>query len=121
MGRGVVGGTLVYLRQDYFYKIQSGLGRGTKNYAELMSFKLLLLFVIEKGVHMLLIYGDSEIVINWFNEISRCHMHILCHILDEILHLKQHFDQIPYVHIYMERSMVADSLCKEGATQNLGI
>jgi ribonuclease HI len=42
-----------------------GLGMGRNNFFELMSLKLLIAFVIEKGCHSLIAYGDSMNVINW--------------------------------------------------------
>ena len=41
------------------------LREGSRNYAELLSLKLLLIFVVEKGCGSIKIYGDSMNVINW--------------------------------------------------------
>lgn len=62
------GGTVLYLNKNYFFKLQSGLGRGTNNYTELLSLKLVLLFATEKGCRQLQIFRDSLVIINWFNE-----------------------------------------------------
>jgi hypothetical protein len=43
------GGAILYLSDSHFFKMTLGLGKGTNNYAKLMSLKLLLIFAIEKG------------------------------------------------------------------------
>lgn len=85
-----------------------------------MSLKLLLLFAIEKGVHKLQIFGDSKIVINWFNDNSRCHMHTQYPIIEEINLFKQYLDHITCFQICRERNLDADSLSKEDVAQNMG-
>ena len=60
------------------------------------------------------------IVIDWFNEILRCHMHTLYPILEEILHLEHAFDWISCFHIYKERKSTIDSLSKAVTLQVLG-
>jgi ribonuclease HI len=61
-------GGILYLKENHFYKIKMGLGPGSNNYVELMSLKLLLTFVGEKGITTIQIFGDSLNVINWVQE-----------------------------------------------------
>lgn len=91
-----------------------GLGRGTNNYAELMSLKLLPLFTREKGIQQLQIFGDSMNVINWTRKHQTCHSIFLCPILEEIFRLLDTFDTVVISHVYRDRNLVADSLSKEG-------
>jgi hypothetical protein len=44
----VRGGAIFYLKENNVFKMKMALGLGTKNYAELMSLNILLLFVGEK-------------------------------------------------------------------------
>jgi ribonuclease HI len=91
-----------------------GLGRGTNNFAELMSLKLILLFAREKELHHLQIFGDFIIVINWTNKQQNCHSILLNPILEEIHKLMDTFDMVAISHVYRDRNMVANSLSKEG-------
>lgn len=52
-----------------------GLEAGTNNFAELITLRHLLHFSLGHQCHNLNIFGDSKIIINWFNSISTCHIH----------------------------------------------
>jgi len=52
------------MSENNSFKIKMGLCPGTNNYAELLSLKLLLLFVEEKEVETIQDFGDSLDVIN---------------------------------------------------------
>jgi len=95
--------------------MKMGLSRGTNNYAELNILRLLLLFSLEKVCRKLEIFGDSKIIINWFNQLSNFHVHTLRNLLEEDLTLKSQFDLVIYHHIYRERNQVSDGLSKEAA------
>lgn len=69
---------------------------------------------MEWGVHMLQIFGDSKIIINWENGFQRCHIIRLMPLLEEVMLLKQHFDYISFTHVYRERNIIVDKLSKEG-------
>lgn len=43
------GGGVLHKSEDHYFHISAGLGRGSNNYAELMSLRLLLLFALEQG------------------------------------------------------------------------
>lgn len=59
------------------------------------------------------IYGDSKIIVNWFNNIIVCHTHTLSNILDEVNLFKAQFNSISCQHIYREHNCSADELSKE--------
>lgn len=46
-------GVVLHLSEDHYFKIKMGLGRGTNNYLELNSLRLLLIFSLEKGCRQL--------------------------------------------------------------------
>lgn len=50
-----------------------GFGIGSNYFAELMSLKLTLLFALEKGYKKLQVFGDSKLVIDWFNRTTLYH------------------------------------------------
>lgn len=96
------GGFVFYLTQNHFFKLKSGMGQGKNIFSQLMRLKLLILFSIEKVVWRIYILGDSNIGINWFNDTYRCHMHIICPIIEEIYLLKQYFHYITCCHILIQ-------------------
>jgi hypothetical protein len=100
--------------------MKMGLGLGTRKYAELMSLKLLLLFVGEKGVKSIHIFGNSLNVINWVRKTQKCHNIQLITLLEDIFILLGAFDMVCVRHVYRELNMAADSLYKEGLQLGLG-
>ena len=110
------GGGVLYKSETNYFHFSAGLGKGSNNYAELMSLGLLLLFSLEQGCLSLQVFGDSMLVIEWEKETVQCHVMILLPILEEVFRIKQHFNYISFTHVYRERNGVADQLSKE-ATQ----
>ena len=103
-----------------FFCIRMGLGVGTNNYAELISLRHLLYFALNQNCRHLQIFGDSKIVINWFNCTSACYVHSLKNILDDALFLKSQFDQITCIHIYKKHNKTVDQRSKQTAHQPRG-
>lgn len=68
------GDAILFLNENYYFKLKSDLGLGSKSYVELLSMKLLFRFALEKGCRQLHIFGDSRVVVNWFNETVIFHM-----------------------------------------------
>ena len=118
--QGCGGGILLHLTESHFFHLRMGLGPGTNNHAELITLRHLLYFALYKNCRQIQIFGDSKIVIDWANNKSICHAYSLKHILEEIVFLKTHFDQITVSHIYRERNATADRLSKEAADRPLG-
>lgn len=114
-------GAVLYKTEFHFFHLVAGLGRGTNNYAELMSLKLLMLFALEQGCLSLQVFGDSLLVIDWAKEITHCHVMVLLPILEEVIRLKQSFDHITFTHIYRERNGMADQLSKAATQQDIAL
>jgi ribonuclease HI len=114
------GGGLLYLSDSHSFELSSGLGVGTNNFVELSVVRLLLLFALERGCRSLQVFGDSMIVINWLNEIQRCHIICLCPLLEEVITLKQQFEYISFTHVYRERNLEVDRLSKAGLLLAVG-
>lgn len=108
--RGCGVGLLLHLSDSHLFHICMGLGARTNNYVELISLRHLLYFALNQNCKHLHIFGDSKIVINWFNFTSACHVHSLRNILDDALFLKSQFDQISCIHIYRECNKSTDQL-----------
>ena len=101
---GCGGGVALYLNEDQYFKLKIGLGRGTNNYVELSNLRLLLLSSLEKGRQQLQIFCNSKIIINWFNQLSNCHVNTLINLMEEVIILKSQFDSVICRHIYRERN-----------------
>ena len=74
-----------------------------------------MLLAHDKGVQKLHIFGDLMIIIDWINQIQRCHNIHLNPILEEASHLKTTFNQLSFTHIYREQNEEADKCSKEVA------
>lgn len=114
------GGIILHLTENNSYNIKAGLGAGTNNFGELITLRHLLHFALSHRCTSINIYGDSQIIINWFNNISTCHMHTLSVILDEVFELKEAFNHIIVSHIYTEHNEDADTLSKEAVLMEQG-
>ncbi len=91
------------------------LGAGNNNYAPLITLHHLLHFSLGHQCNILNIFGDSNIIINWFNGIFACHIHTLSNILIKVNIFKEEFNNISCTHIYKEHNGDADKLSKEVA------
>lgn len=98
-----------------------GLGPRTKNYAELITLGHLLHFSLGHHCTNINIFGDSKIIINWFNGISDCHIHTLNNILNEVNMFKAKFNNISCSYIYREHNNHVDKLSKEAALMPKGV
>lgn len=114
------GGAILHLNEHLSFRIQVGLGRGTNNYAELNNVKHLQLFAWEQNCQRIQIFGDSQLVINWINDVYHCQLQTLRGTLDDVFSLKSQFYFIVCSHIYRERNEIIDRLSKEAAQLNMG-
>lgn len=113
---GCGGGFILYISDQHFYKVKMCLGVGTNNFAELITLRHLLYFSLGHHCINLNIFGDSKIIINWFNDITACHIHTLSNILNEVNIFKAQFNNISCNYIYREHNNSADQLSKEATT-----
>lgn len=115
------GSFIIYKTEHHYYKVKAGLGTGTNNFAELITLRHLLHFALSHHFTCINIFGDSKIIINWFNNISSCHIHTLSIILNEVLELEAAFNNITCSHIYREHNESADRLSKEASMMDRGV
>jgi len=111
--QGCGSGIILHISESHYCHISLGLGNGTNNFAELMTLRHMLHFATSKNYRQLHIFGDSKMVINWFNCTTTCHAYSLRTILDDVLFLKSQFDLVSCTHVYRERNAAADRLSKE--------
>ena len=77
--------------------------------------KLLLKLALENNITKLQVFGDSQLVINWVNELYRMQNMILSPLLSEVIRFFGMLESVVFKHIYRERNFVADGLAKDGA------
>eukprot|EP00253_Pinus_taeda_P019711 PITA_19711 len=114
--QGCGGGFLLFKNEQHFYKVKMGLGPGTNNFAKIISLRHLLHFALGHNCLHIHIFGDSKIIIDWFNNTTECHTHTLRNILEDINILKAQFIDISYQHIYREHNSSVDQLSKEATS-----
>lgn len=120
--QGCGGGFILYINDHHNYKVKLGLGAGTNNYVELITLRHLLLhFALGHHCTSINIFGDSKIIINWFNGITDCHIHTLSIILNEVYNFKAAFNNISCSLIYREHNSHADKLSMGAALMNRGV
>eukprot|EP00253_Pinus_taeda_P012292 PITA_12292 len=115
------GGIIIHKSDQHHYRIKAGLGTGSNNYAELITLRHLLHFALGHNITCINIFGDSKIIIDWFNNNAICHIHTLNIILHEIQEFKSAFNNISCSHIYREHNESADRLSKEAALMDRGV
>lgn len=118
---GCDGGFILYINEVHYYKVKLGLGARTNNYGELITLRHLFHFTLGHHCTNLNIFGDSKIIINWFNGISDCDIHTLSNILNEEYIFKATFNNISCTPIYREHNSHADKLSKEVALMPRGV
>jgi hypothetical protein len=101
-GQNCGGGAVIYLTNTHYFNLSMGLGSGTNNYAGLMTLKLLLNFLGERGIETLQIFGDSMVVLNWIRKTQACHNIRLHPLLDEVFTILNSYRQFFACDIYRE-------------------
>jgi len=119
-GQACGGGAVLFLSDSHIFKIQTGLGSGSNNYAKCMALKPAILFVRENGVTSLQIYGDSLNVVNWARKLKKCHNIFLATLIEEIVKILNSFDSFSIHHVYRERNVDANALSKFGIELDFG-
>ena len=104
----------MYLSDFHYLHIQMSLDRGSNNFPELASLKLLICFSLEKNCTHLRIFGDSMIVINWINKVQSYHNILLNAFLVEVLRHLEDFDSFSCQHVYKVHNGEVDRVSKLG-------
>ena len=59
------GGVVLHIDALNYVHSKAGFGFGSNNFAEICALRLLLITALEWGVHLIQVFGDSKIVIDW--------------------------------------------------------
>jgi len=73
------------------------------------------------GIISLFIFGDSKVIVDWFNGEVNLNVLILQDWKNRILSLRTNFSLVKYFHIHREYNTQADSLSKQGLSGQLGL
>jgi len=87
-------------------------GSGTNTRSELLALWSLLYFVGYKKISILLLVGDSKVIIEWFNNVNYLHVISLLPWMRRIRLLSGHCIQLKVEHIYIDYNQEADLLSK---------
>ena len=109
------------MTENHSFEMMTGLGEGGNNWAELLSLKILLIFVAEKGCRSLKVFGDSLNVINWIKKIQACRDLFLQNILLNIWDIIESFDSFTCSHVYRENNYQEDTTLNEGLQLVVGV
>lgn len=104
------------INEHHRYLAKLGLGIGSNNFAELSALYNLLHFALSHHISQINIFGDSMVVVNWINNVTNCHAHMLNNLFQNTLTLKAAFEHFSCVHIYREHNSEADKLSKEASS-----
>ena len=107
-------GFVLNLRKDHLLYFSFGGGLGTNTKDELLSLFGLLLIDSLIEVSDISIYGDSKIIIDWQNGISKLQVLSLSHWSHKIQLIKNYFASITFSNISRYFNATTDSLSKEG-------
>jgi len=83
----------------------------------MLALKLLLLLVVEKGIHSLQVFGESLKIVKWVKGDQNCFINLLLPILEEIKTICNHFNFERFDHVYREMNQEADTISKAGRDQ----
>ncbi|XP_057816505.1 uncharacterized protein LOC131029867 [Cryptomeria japonica] len=89
------------------------IGVSTNNIAEVTALEAGLEWCVEKGVHKVLIEGDSQVILNGISNQQFTDWKLNCWIL-RIQHLIGHISNCSFIHSYREGNAAADYLANMG-------
>ena len=109
-------GIMLMLSLEHHFHFKMGLGISTNARAKLLALWTLLCYAKSMGLPHLHIFGNSAVIINWFNHRSALSLITLDGWCLHIRELESHFICLTASHIYREHNTYADSLSKEALT-----
>ena len=109
------------MSKSHYFQIKLGLGSGTNMFAKLLSLWGLLLFA-QKYLHLQQIknFGDSLVVVRWFNKEGDLLNLTLEPWQQKIHQLQEAFEEVYISHVHREFNSDIDSLSKEALSILMG-
>lgn len=104
-------GAVIYKNNDEIWGAAKYLGDyKTNNQAEYSALIYGLKQAIELGIEELLVFGDSQLVINQMNQIYKVKNIVLLELYNETYQLTKQFKYIEFIHVYRDKNTRADEL-----------
>lgn len=115
-------GAVIYENNNEIWSQSVYVGcRKTNNYAEYSGLLLGLKEAVRRNIKVLIVKGDSEIVIKQMLGKYSVKSENLLNLNKQAKELERHFDKIFYFHVYRESNARADALSNEGLAKTIGI
>ena len=102
----------LHVSPNHIFLAKLGVGQFTNTRAELVALWSLLYFAASLGLPSLMVWGDSQVVINWENTKVGLNVLDLVHWCEHIVALKSSFLSLNFSHIYRELNLSVDALSK---------
>ena len=112
---------MIYLSETHYYGFSIGCGECTNTRAELLALWSVLRVCQLMGLPIKMIYGDSLVIISWFNRISTLDLPTLKHWCDDINSMLRLAPPVSFNHIFREHNTLADGLSKRALNMDMGI
>jgi ribonuclease HI len=114
-------GLVVKVSPSHYFKAYMAVGIGTNIRVKLLALWGLLLLSQLIGMHSLFIFGDSKVVVDWFNGDAGLNVLVLQDWKGRIQSLRSSFSSVQAIHIHREFNSQADKLSKLGLTSPFGL
>ena len=102
------------------FSLKLGSRHSTNTKAELLALWAILRVCFLMGLPILMIFGDSMVVISWINQLAALDIPSLMHWCDDIKYMLQFVPQVSFKHIFREHNMQADDLSKKALEMDMG-
>jgi len=103
-------GAILYVNNEEICSGSIYLGKCTNNEAEYNALIFGLKEALERNINELIVYGDSQLVINQMKGVYKVKSDNLKKLFDIALDLKNNFKYIEFQHVYREKNKEADRL-----------
>ena len=111
-------GAVIYANNKEIWSRSIYVGnRETNNLAEYTGMLLGLNEAVRLKIRVLVVKGDSEVVIKQMLGKYKVKSENLLYIYEQAKDLEKHFDKIDYIHVYRHLNARADALSNEGLTK----
>ena len=111
---------MIFLNDTHFFSFSLGCGSSTNTRAELLALWAILRVSLLMGLPIHLIYGDSMVIISWFNKLSALDVPALMHWCDDIKNMLHLAPQVIFKHIFRKHNSLVDGLSKQALKLDIG-
>ena len=113
-------GFVIFLNDEHCFSFSLGCGSSSNTRAELLALWAILRVSELMGLPMHLIFGDSLVIISWFNRLATLNVPSLNHWCDDIRSMLLSSPHVIFKHIYREHNTQADGLSNQALKMDMG-